>query len=86
MKIHLLWADFFPGIQKVGQSDMTKPTVAVHKFTSKRKILEKRNDLMFSTYFPFILTFQFIYYGRATVNNDCNISSTPSTTASELMV
>ena len=44
MKIHLLGADDF-SVSKEGDSDMTKLTVSLRKFTSKRQILEQRNDL-----------------------------------------
>jgi hypothetical protein len=44
MKIHLLGADAF-SMSTEGDSDMTKLTVALCKFTSKYQILEHRNDL-----------------------------------------
>jgi hypothetical protein len=44
IKILLLGADGF-SIHTEGESDMTKPTVAALKFTSKRQILQQRNDV-----------------------------------------
>ena len=44
MKIHLLGADDF-SVSTEGDSDMTKLTVSLRKFTSKRQLLEQRNDL-----------------------------------------
>ena len=44
MKIYLLGADDF-SVSTEGDWDMTKLTVSLRKFTSKRQILEQRNDL-----------------------------------------